>query len=313
MSGSAPEPRPSVISLPIWIFVGASLICSCCMSVLTATKSTCVMPASIIRSTALRPAPPTPTTLITARYEAVSGARSRRAGWSGSGSSQRDGGRSLDAGSGSGAGAGATRIGVGPAAFDFLAFGGSACRCCCSAASCSFAWRWAASVARKSSASGPSRMLARFLAIEHLLRKVTVKLGRLTLGLVGEHRGALNGSLGKADRLPNARAVDEVAEVLAQDLVRFAGVGQPAVVHRRQDSNDLDLRVQVLAHHRQRVLELNEAAQREVLGLHRHDHAGSRDERVDGQQAERRRSVDEDVVVALLDVDERLLQRALAT
>ena len=37
------------------------------MSVLTATNSTCVMPASIIRLTALRPAPPTPTTLITAR------------------------------------------------------------------------------------------------------------------------------------------------------------------------------------------------------------------------------------------------------
>ena len=73
----------------MWIFVGASLICSCWMSVLTAMKSTCVMPASIIRSTAFRPAPPTPTTRITARYDALSRARSRRAGWSGSGSSQR--------------------------------------------------------------------------------------------------------------------------------------------------------------------------------------------------------------------------------
>ena len=34
--------------------------------------------------------------------------------------------------------------------------------------------RCAASVARKSSASGPSRMLARRRAIEHLLRQVTV-------------------------------------------------------------------------------------------------------------------------------------------
>ena len=72
------------------------------------------------------------------------------------------------------------------------------------------------------------------------------------------------------------------------------------------------LRVQVLAHHRERVLELHEAAQREVLGLHRHDHAGRRDERVDRQQAERRRRVDEDVVVAVLDRRERLLERALA-
>ena len=40
------------------------------MSVLTATKSTWAMPASIIRLTALRPPPPTPTTRITARYDA---------------------------------------------------------------------------------------------------------------------------------------------------------------------------------------------------------------------------------------------------
>ena len=73
-----------------------------------------------------------------------------------------------------------------------------------------------------------------------------------------------------------------------------------------------DLRVQVLAHHLQRVLELDEPAQREVLGLDRHDHAGRGDERVDRQQAERRRRVDQDVVVALRDVRERLLQRALA-
>src|SRR6185503_556997 len=39
------------------------------------------------------------------------------------------------------------------------------------------AWRCAASVALKSSASGPSRMLARFRAIEHLLGQVAVGLG----------------------------------------------------------------------------------------------------------------------------------------
>ncbi len=56
----------------MWIFTGASERLSCCMSVLTATKSTWAMPASIIRLTALRPPPPTPTTRITARYEAAS-------------------------------------------------------------------------------------------------------------------------------------------------------------------------------------------------------------------------------------------------
>ena len=84
------------------------------------------------------------------------------------------------------------------------------------------------------------------------------------------------------------------------------------VEHRRQDPLDLDLRIEVLPDHRQRVLELDEPAQREVLALHRHDHAGGRDEGVDRQQAERRRRVDHDPVVDLAHGEQRLLERALA-
>ena len=100
--------------------------------------------------------------------------------------------------------------------------------------------------------------------------------------------------------------------MLLEDLDRLARVQRPAVVHRRDDPLDVHARVEVLAHHRERVLELDEPAQREVLALHRHDHAVGRDERVDRQQAERRRRVDEDVVVAVAHLDERLLERALA-
>ena len=56
----------------MWIFSGASLIWSCWMSVLIAMNSTCEMPASIMRLTAFSPAPPTPTTRMTARYVPVS-------------------------------------------------------------------------------------------------------------------------------------------------------------------------------------------------------------------------------------------------
>ena len=105
---------------------------------------------------------------------------------------------------------------------------------------------------------------------------------------------------------------DEIAEVLLQDLDRLARMQQPLVEHRRKDALDLDVRVEVLADHRQRVLELHEPAQRQVLALHRHDHAVGRDEGVDRQQAERRRRVDEDVVVRLLDGLKRLLEGALA-
>ena len=82
-SGSAPEPRPSVMSRPMWIFVGASATWSAWMSVFTATNSTWWMPASIMRLSAFSPAPPTPTTRMTAMYAPESG---RGAVWSGGGS-----------------------------------------------------------------------------------------------------------------------------------------------------------------------------------------------------------------------------------
>ena len=48
-----------------------------------------------------------------------------------------------------------------------------------------------------------------------------------------------------------------------------------------------------------RLHELREALERVVLGLHRHDHAVGRGERVDGQRPERRRAVEEDEVEAV--------------
>jgi hypothetical protein len=52
--------------------------------------------------------------------------------------------------------------------------------------------------------------------------------------------------------------------------------------------------------------------QREVLALHRHDHAVGGREGVDREEAERRRRVDEHVLVGRAQRQERLLERALA-
>ncbi len=66
--GSAPAPRPLVSSSPMWIVLSASDIRSAWRSVFTAMNSTPRTPVSTMRLTALVPAPPTPTTLITARW-----------------------------------------------------------------------------------------------------------------------------------------------------------------------------------------------------------------------------------------------------
>src|SRR5699024_10140319 len=64
--GSAPAPRPRVISLPTSSLTSASDISSAWASVLIAMNSTPLRPDSIMRLTALTPPPPTPTTLMTA-------------------------------------------------------------------------------------------------------------------------------------------------------------------------------------------------------------------------------------------------------
>src|SRR6185503_6107689 len=174
------------------------------------------------------------------------------------------------------------------------------------------AWRCAASVALKSSASGPSRMLARRRAIEHLLCEVTVGLGGRAGRVVLEHRAALDGRFGVADGLLDARLEDEVSEVLLEHLHRLAAVQGSRVVHRRENALDLDDRIQVLPDHAERVLELDETAEREVLALDGDDHAVRGSERVDREEAEGRRRVDEDVVVAVAHREQRFLQRALA-
>src|SRR5437762_1617055 len=127
------------------------------------------------------------------------------------------------------------------------------------ASSCS-AWRCAASVALKSSASGPSRMLARFRAIEHLLREIAIQLGGVAARVIAQDRLSLHRGLCVADRLADLRVVHEVAKVLLEDVDRFLRVQQALVEHRREDPLDRHVRVQVLADHRERVLELDEPA-----------------------------------------------------
>src|ERR671919_587297 len=204
MSGSDPDPRPWVSSRPMWSLMGASQERSCWMSVWTAMNSTCEMPASIIRLTAFRPPPPTPTTRMTARYVADSG---RGARWMRGASTMRAAGGSTGAEVRTGASAAPTRSG---AASSTVGASG--------AASPRSAWRCAASVARKSSASGPSRMLARRRAIDHLLRQVAVQHGGFAGRIVREDRLPLDRGLGVPDRLADPGVVDELAEVLDEDV-----------------------------------------------------------------------------------------------
>src|SRR5205823_10694967 len=215
----------------MWILTGASLVWSCWMSVLTATNSTCERSASLIRLSAFRPAPPTPTTRMTAMYAPGSGTRWSRGGGSGRGSRrERSGSRARGGSFGGGSGLRSGRRTGSDGAGAASSTHSGTCSTVCSGgsaglgagASClrpSFsACRCAASVARNSSASGPSRMLARLRAIEHLLREVAVGLGGASAGVVFQNGAPLHRGLRIANCLTVLGAEDEVAEVLLDYL-----------------------------------------------------------------------------------------------
>src|SRR5688500_2524990 len=247
----------------MWSLTGASELRSCWMSVFTPTNSTWEMPASIIRLTAFRPPPPTPTTRMTARYADESG---RGALWRRRGSASRVTGGSSQlcslsargACSGSDAGAACAALPRGAWAGGSTGSGAVASGPACSAVGKSSPagsragssrpdCRWAASVALKSSARGPSRMLTRRRAIEHLLGEVAVRLRGRAGRVVLEHRAALDGRLGIANRLLDLRVEDEVAEVFLQHLDRLLRVECPPIKHGREDAPDLHGWIQVLA------------------------------------------------------------------
>src|SRR3954447_11458259 len=93
--------------------------------------------------------------------------------------------------------------------------GSSAGAGCCSCCRC------AASVALKSSASGPSRMLARLRAIEPLLREVAVDVRGLAGRVVPQHRLPLHGPFRLSDCFSNYPFEDEIAEVLLENVDGF--------------------------------------------------------------------------------------------
>ena len=101
----------------------------------------------------------------------------------------------------------------------------------------------------------------------------------------------------------------EVALHLVVDLV---GQSEATVVHRQQESLDLQLRIQLVLDDLDRVEQFADAFEGEVLTLHGDDHRVGGCQCVDGDEAQRRRTVDEDVVVVVLYGCEHILQNSLS-
>src|SRR4051812_48119047 len=299
------------MSAPIWSVTCAEEDCSDCASVLSAMNSTPDTSASIIRLTAFTPPPPTPTTrscggptprLVTEPHSYWWAAGGGGGASSAGGAIMSPGISALNAWRSRSCGVGVARSGT---------TAGSGGRCGSSPARGSSP---SVSVLRNRLANGPSRMLARLpLPIrEHLLRQPAIRVGRLPIGVVLQDGHPFHGCFRETDGLLDARPEHAIPEVLLEDLDRLLGMQRPRVHHRREDARDVDVRIEVLADHGERVLELEEPAHRQILALHRDDHLVGGRERIHRQESQRRRRIDAHEVVITAYAAQRLVQRTLA-
>ena len=130
-------------------------------------------------------------------------------------------------------------------------------------------------------------------------------------GVAGD-RLPRDGRLGELDRPPDDGVEDLVAEGLDDPVEDLAAVQRARVVHRAEDAEHLEVGVEPVLHLADGVGEQRDPPQREELALQRHQHPVGRGQRVDGEQAQRGRAVDEDHVVVALDLPEHPRQRLLA-
>ena len=150
------------------------------------------------------------------------------------------------------------------------------------------------------------------LVLHQLLGQAQVALRAAGARVVDQRRLAVAGSL----RQPHvardagcAQLLPEEGLQLARYLLRQVGA---IVEHGEHNALDRERRVQALAQAFQRVQKLADAFEREVLRLHGDEDGVGRDEGVDGQEIQRRRTVEDREGIAIADGGQGVAQAELA-
>ncbi len=132
------------------------------------------------------------------------------------------------------------------------------------------------------------------------------------IGPVIEDRLGALGRLGVGDRGADRGVEHLLAEALLQRDERLARVHGAHIGEVQQHTEQLEVRVEAVPRELDHLHRLLDALQREVLGLGGHERAVGGDQRVDRQQAERGRAVDQDQLVVAGGLGQRAAQRQLA-
>ena len=120
------------------------------------------------------------------------------------------------------------------------------------------------------------------------------------------------GRLGQTDVARNDRREDLAGKVPPHLLCHLIGEIRAAVVHRQQHAEHADAWVQPPLDGAQRGHQVAQALQREIFALHGDQHAVRRAQGVERQQLQRGRAVDEDIVVFVLELLQRVFQTEFA-
>ena len=131
---------------------------------------------------------------------------------------------------------------------------------------------------------------------EHFAREGEIRFGAARFDVVENHGHAVARRLAEADVARDDGAKHFLLEELPHVGRDLLSEIRALVEHREQHAFDVERRVERGADAAHRADEIGEAFEREVLAVQRNQDRVGGDERVQRQQAERRRAVDEDVV-----------------
>ena len=111
--------------------------------------------------------------------------------------------------------------------------------------------------------------------------------------IVDQRRHAVARRLGQADVARDHRVEHDLAEAGADIVGDLDGQIVAPVEHGQRDAEDRQLGIEAGADPLDRLQQLAEPLEREEFGLQRHQDRIGGDQRVDGQQAERGRAIDQ--------------------
>src|SRR3990167_165051 len=106
-----------------------------------------------------------------------------------------------------------------------------------------------------------------------------------------------------------ARALGKSIEVQNGFAIarRFCQTDAP-IIEREKRSHDFQIRLQIIAHQLDGAEELGKPFQRIILRLHRDDYLIGRHQTIDSEESQRRRTIDQDIIVLRADLAQDMLQ-----